>query len=132
MQIEQNKQIVQKFWSLFEYADVDNILSMISHDAVWIVKGNEQIHSSAGQKSKEQMAEIWKHLFQLLEGGLTMEVLQMTAEKNRVAATIRANAHTKTGKIYNNEYLMLLTLDQQKVIEVVEYTDLAYAKVILG
>ncbi|CAM4414812.1 hypothetical protein SAMN06265348_12041 [Pedobacter westerhofensis] len=52
MQIEQNKQVVKKFWSLFKYADVDTILSMMSYDAVWIVKGDEQIHSSVGQKSK--------------------------------------------------------------------------------
>ncbi|MCA8864604.1 nuclear transport factor 2 family protein [Halomonas sp. SBBP1] len=127
MSIQDNKRIVERFSSHFERSAIDEILSMMSENAIWWIKGKPHLFSGAGKKTKPEMEQIWHDLYASLQGGLKMEVLDMVAEGDRVAAEIRSFAFTKTGKVYENDYHMLFTIQDGKIIQVKEYTDLMHA-----
>jgi len=128
MDIQRNKNLVGHYWALFAKGDPKAILSMMADDADWIVKGNPSIHSGAGQRTKKQMANIWQDLFALFPSGLKMKVVHMLAEQDRVATEIHAQGLTSSGKVYDNDYLMLVTLRNEQIVRVVEYTDLSHAE----
>jgi ketosteroid isomerase-like protein len=52
-----------------------------------------------------------------------MTVIGMVAEEDKVAAEICSHAELTDGKLYENQYQMLFTLRQGKIVEAREYTD---------
>lgn len=132
MSSEHNKRTVAAFCAHFEHAAIDAVLEMMSDDATWWVNGKPHLFSGAGLKTKAQMAQLWPALYASLEGGLRMEVVSMLAEGDRVAAELRSHAVTTDGKRYENDYHMLFTLRDGKVVEVKEYTDLMHATEVFG
>ena len=132
MGIEENKHIVEVFCGHFEHAAIDDVLEMMSDDATWCINGKPHLFPGAGLKTKTEMAQIWRRLYASLNGGLRMNVVSMIAEGDRVAAEVRSHASTKSGKIYENDYHMLVRLRDGKVVEVKEYTDLMHAVEVFG
>ncbi|MGE7991111.1 nuclear transport factor 2 family protein [Pseudomonas sp. NPDC089554] len=132
MSTEENKRIVETFCAHFEHAAIDAVLEMMSEEATWWVNGKPHLFSGAGLKTKAQMAQLWPALYTSLEGGLRMEVVSMVAEGDRVAAELRSHAVTTHGKRYENDYHMLFTLRDGKVVQVKEYTDLMHATEVFG
>lgn len=132
MSAEANKLVVKKFNSCFELSAIDEVLGMMTDDATWWVNGKPHLFSGAGTKTKAEMAQIWNDLFASLQGGLKMDVLAMIAEGDLVAAEIRSHAVTKSGKVYENDYHMLFTVLEGKIVQVKEYTDLMHAVEIFG
>ncbi|UZH12034.1 hypothetical protein OM794_09980 [Halomonas sp. BDJS001] len=50
MSIQDNKRIVERFSSHFERSAIDEILSMMSENAIWWIKGKPHLFSGAGKK----------------------------------------------------------------------------------
>jgi ketosteroid isomerase-like protein len=69
------------------------------------------------------MERIWGGLFRHMKDGLEMTVIGMVAEGDKVAAEIRSHAELTDGRLYENQYHMLFTLRQGKIVEVREYAD---------
>jgi hypothetical protein len=69
------------------------------------------------------MERIWGNLFGSMKDGLEMSVIGMVAERDKVAAEIRSRADLIDGRVYENQYHMLFTLRQRKIVEVKEYAD---------
>jgi len=132
MNSEENKRIVEAFCGHFEHAAIDDVLEMMSDDATWWINGKPHLFPGAGLKTKAEMAQVWHGLYASLDGGLRMDVVDMIAEGDRVAAEVRSHAVTRSGKLYENSYHMLFRLRDGKVVEVKEYTDLMHAAEILG
>ncbi len=123
MTIEENKRAVREFCALFEDAATEDLLDALSEDATWWILGKPHLFSGAGTKSKADMERIWGKLFAHMEDGLEMSIVGMVAEGDKVAAEIRSHADLKDGRVYENQYHMLFTLRQGKVVEVREYAD---------
>ncbi|WP_459614249.1 nuclear transport factor 2 family protein [Bordetella sp. 2513F-2] len=132
MSTEENKRTVVVFCGHFARAAIDDVLDMMGEDATWWVNGKPHLFSGAGVKSKAEMERVWHGLYALLDGGLRMDVLAMIAEGNRVAAEVRSHAVTRRGKIYENDYHMLFTLRDGKIVQVKEYTDPMHAVEVFG
>lgn len=123
MTIHENKQAVRAFCAHFKHADIGALLDAMTDDATWWILGKPQLFSGAGTKSRADMERIWGNLFRHMEDGLDMSVIGMVAEGDKVAAEIRSHAELKDGRVYENQYHMLFTLRQGKIIEVKEYAD---------
>jgi ketosteroid isomerase-like protein len=125
--IEDNKRVVQAFMDLFERAAIADALAMMTDDAAWEVVGKPHLYGGAGVQSKAQMAHIWPALYAKLDGGLQMRVTGMIAERELVAAEVRSDATTITGKRYQNDYHFLITVRDGRIARIKEYTDLMHA-----
>ncbi|MBY0334514.1 MAG: nuclear transport factor 2 family protein [Acetobacteraceae bacterium] len=123
MTIDENKQVVRAFCAHFKDARIGDLLDAMSDDATWWILGKPHLFSGAGTKSRAEMERIWGHLFRHMKDGLDMSVIGMVAEGDKVAAEIRSHADLKDGRVYENQYHMLFTLRQGKIIEVKEYAD---------
>jgi ketosteroid isomerase-like protein len=123
MTIQENKQLVREFCAYFDKAATAKLLDAMSEDATWWILGKPHLFSSAGTKSKADMERIWGNLFGSMKDGLEMSVIGMVAERDKVAAEIRSRADLIDGRVYENQYHMLFTLRQRKIVEVKEYAD---------
>lgn len=124
MSIEDNKRLVRAFNSHFAHSDIDRILDLMTDDCTWWINGKPDLFPVTGTKSKAQFGDILRGVHASIEGGMPMEVIGLVAEGDQVAAELRARATTKTGRSYDNRYLMLYTVRDGKVSDVREYTDL--------
>ena len=132
MGIDENKRVVRTFMGLFEGAAITDALDMMTDDATWEVVGKPHLYGGAGVQTKAQMARIWPELFRRLEGGLQMRVTGMIAEGDLVAAEVRSDATTLTGKRYENDYHFLITVRDGRIAKVKEYTDLMHSAEVFG
>ena len=123
MSIEDNKQTVREYLAHFKNAAVTDLLDAMSEDATWWILGKPHLFPGAGNKSKADMERIWGSLFGRMKDGLEMTVIGMVAEGDKVAAEIRSHAELTDGRLYENQYHMLFTLRQGKIVEVKEYAD---------
>jgi ketosteroid isomerase-like protein len=123
MKLQENKHAVLGFCAHFKRAAIADLLDGMSEDATWWILGKPHLFSGAGTKSKADMERIWGGLFRHMKDGLQMTVIGMVAEGDKVAAEIRSHADLTDGRIYENQYHMLFTLRQGKIVEVKEYAD---------
>ena len=123
MKLQENKHAVLSFCAHFKEAPIADLLDAMSEDATWWILGKPHLFSGAGTKSKADMECIWGDLFRHMRDGLQMTVIGMVAEGDKVAAEIRSHADLTDGRIYENQYHMLFTLRQGKIVEVKEYAD---------
>jgi len=123
MSIEDNKQTVREYLAHFKNAAVTDLLDAMSEDATWWILGKPHLFPGAGNKSKADMERIWGSLFGRMKDGLEMAVIGIVAEGDKVAAEIRSHADLTDGRVYENQYHMLFTVRQGKIVEVKEYAD---------
>ena len=123
MKLQENKHAVLDFCAHFKRAAIADLLDGMSEDATWWILGKPHLFSGAGTKSKADMERIWGDLFRHMRDGLQMTVIGMVAEGDKVAAEIRSHADLTDGRSYENQYHMLFTLRQGKIVEVKEYAD---------
>jgi hypothetical protein len=123
MSIQDNKRTVREYLAHFKRAAIPDLLEAMSEDATWWILGKPQLFPGAGTKSKADMERIWGSLFSHMKEGLEMTVIGMVAEGDKVAAEIRSHADLTDGRVYENQYHMLFTLRQGKIVEVREYAD---------
>lgn len=132
MSIENNKRTVSRFLAHFENAAIPDLLAAMSEDATWWIIGRPDLFAGAGTKSKADMERIWRGLFSHMKNGLTMTVIGMIAEEEKVAAEIRSHAELTNGSVYENQYHMLFTVRDGKIVEVREYADTLLIKTMFG
>lgn len=123
MSLESNKQAVRDYLAHFRNADVAGLTNAMSEEATWWILGKPHLFSGAGTKTKADMERIWGGLFGHMKDGLEMTVIGMVAEGDKVAAEIRSQADLIDGRVYENQYHMLFTLRQGRIVEVKEYAD---------
>lgn len=123
MSLQDNKQTVHAYLAHFKTAAVPDLLDAMSEDATWWILGKPHLFAGAGAKSKDDMARIWRGLFNHMKDGLEMTVVGMVAEGDQVAVEIRSHADLNDGRVYENQYHMLFTIRRGKIAEVREYAD---------
>jgi len=126
MGVEENKQVVRAYCSLFKQSAIADVLDMMTDDATWWVIGKPALFVGAGTKTKREMQSLWGDLYAKIEGGLEMNIIGMIGEGDRVAAEVRSYATMKNGRIYENDYHILFTLRDGKIASTREYTDLLH------
>lgn len=132
MSTQANKQIVQAYMNHFGRSDIDGLLSMMTNDFTWTIVGKRHLSAFVGTKSKAEIVAIWSDLYAALDGALTMSVTGMIAENDQIAAEVVSDARTHGGKVYNNNYHLLITVRDGQVAAVKEYTDLMHVAEVFG
>jgi ketosteroid isomerase-like protein len=64
--------------------------------------------------------------------GLRFTITGTTAEEDRVALEAESYGLTRAGKLYNNQYHLLVLLENEKIKTVREYLDSGHASEVLG
>jgi ketosteroid isomerase-like protein len=123
MSTEQNKQLAREFFDHFSANKIVDVLDLMTDDATWWIAGKKEQLPAAGLYSKERIARLFYTMASQLPNGLKMTVKSLIADGNKVALEVESYGELKNGRIYNQEYHILMTLRDGKIGEVREYLD---------
>ena len=127
MSTETNKRIATEFFTRFTAGDIAGTLELMGEDASWRVPGKPGSTPISGVRTKPQMARVFHGMMERLKNGVRMSVKGLTAEDDRVAVELESHAELQNGKVYNNEYHLLMVVRDGKIRAVHEYYDTQHA-----
>jgi uncharacterized protein len=126
---EDNKTIVRKFIEAFSNGDAAIAETCLATDAITVAKGFGKL---SGERPRELILATTGAFKDLIPTGLRPKFISMTGEDDRVVAEFEGNSTLVNGEQYNNQYCMVFTLREGKIVNVNEYycTILADAKIL--
>lgn len=122
MSTEQNKQLVRDTWDAIGAGDLDTFMNNLADDVTWTFFGSHRFAGTLSGKD-ELTNKLFAPLGDVLDGGISVDVLSMTAEGERVVVEAKGKAKAKSGKDYNNDYCLVITCANGKIQAVREYLD---------
>lgn len=123
MSVEANRRLAAEFFARFSAGDVDGALAFLADDATWKIPGRPELMPAAGVHGKEQIARVFHGMARRLTDGLRMTVTGMTAEDDRVAVELTGRGELRNGRVYENEYHILMVIRDGRIAAVREYLD---------
>lgn len=126
---EANKKTAEKFMVALSSGDVDTLRSVSTSDLIAITPGTAALSDERSHEVIMASAAVFPLITQ---NGLRVEILNMTAEGDRVAMQWNGHSTMKDGTEYNNHYHNLFFFRDGKVCKMVEYCDLVLADRVLG
>jgi ketosteroid isomerase-like protein len=123
MSVEQNKRLVQEFFDRFSANDIAGALDMMASDVNWWIAGRKDSLPAAGDHNKDQIARVFQNMAGELSNCLKMTVISMIAEGDRVSAEVESSGELRNGRVYNQQYHILMTVRDGKICSVREYLD---------
>jgi ketosteroid isomerase-like protein len=123
MSIEENKKVASEFAARFSANDMAGALDMITDDATWWIAGKPGHVPGAGVFTKQQVASLFRRMAEQFPNGLQMTIKSMISEGERVAVELESYGELPNGRVYNNEYHMLLTIRGAQISAMREYHD---------
>ena len=128
MPIENNKVLVQRYFSVVCGLDTNTeIGDFFSDDVVWhlpqsnpAIKPNPRIGHAAVMDLLSTGVWIYK------PGSLDIQLQNLVSEQSRVVAQFTLKAKLSNGKDYLNDYIMLFSIERDKINGVWEYLDTLY------
>jgi uncharacterized protein len=123
MSVDANKDLVREFFARFSTGDIPGALDMMADDSTWWIVGKPELLQAAGNHTKEQIARVFYRMVGQMKDGLKINVTRLVAEGEQVVAEMEGHGELQNGRVYNNQYLTLLTIRDGKIREVREYLD---------
>ena len=123
MSVEANKQVVREFFSAMSDGNLEGALAVLAADIVWTIIGDTPVSKTfRGLKDLEGnlVSEISRRV--KLEVGITLEVVELIGEGDKVVARVQGTCEAKHGP-YNNTYCHVFTVHDGKIVEDIEYLD---------
>ncbi len=118
--IATNKEIVTRFFQAISAGDVPAILGFYAEDGVCQTMGRTLI---SGRFTKSQIGMAAGRVFEVFPKGVKFEILNMTAEDDRVAVEATSRGDHISGAVYANHYHFLVHLRDGKVTLLQEFMD---------
>ena len=127
MSIEQNKKVASDFFKFFDSNDVAGALNAMTEDATWWIAGKPEQLTAAGLYTRQKIAGLLDTMGGQLKNGLRMTVKSAIAEGDQVALEVESYGELRNGRVYNQEYHVLMTMRAGKISAVREYLDTQHA-----
>lgn len=126
--IESNRGIALEFFRRLDANDIPGVLDLMADDIGYWLGGKPGSNATAGRvHGKAEMADIFRRMTRALKDGqLRMKVKQTTAEGDRVAVEAESYGELANGRVYNQEYHVLMTIRDGKIAAAREYMDTAH------
>jgi len=122
----QYKEAIIRYFEKLNASDPD-LLEIFADDVQYVVPGDMPV--SGTFHGKEQIMNMWLSFFEQLEY-IMVHPEELIAEGNTVVVRARGEAKTKAGHDYSNLYVFFFRFKDEKVVEVFEFPDTAYAETV--
>lgn len=126
MDIEDNRRVALAFFERFDAGDVPGVLDLMADDICYWLAGKPGSNATAGERSKAEMADIFRRMEAAMTGRLRMAVKGCVAERDKVAVEAVSRGELRNGRVYEQEYHVLFTLRDGKIAAAREYMDTAH------
>lgn len=117
-----NKEIVNQFYQLISEGKTEDANKLLSPELKYWISA-EGSWAFGGWQTKESMGEIFKTISERFPEGLTITVKSIIAEGDTVAVLVNNYAKRIDGKLYNNDILNLVKLENGLIVEQKEFLD---------
>lgn len=104
----------------------------VADDATWKLIARASDYPYPSDYTKASYRKLVEDSVKDFPSGLRFTITGTTAEDDRVAIEAESYGMTRSGKLYNNMYHLLLLLDNGKIKTVREYLDSGHATEVLG
>lgn len=115
-----NKAIISNFLEVIGQGDVAAIRAAYAEDGYCQTMGNTLI---SGKFGREQVAAAAGRIFDAFPNGVRFDVVNMTAEDDRVAVEAVSHGDHVSGAHYSNHYHFFFRLRDGKITELREFMD---------
>jgi ketosteroid isomerase-like protein len=124
MNIEDNRRVATEFFRCHDAGNPQGALDLLADDCKYWIAGKPGRNASGGRvHGKAEMADIFRRMGEAMTGPLRMTVKHTTAEGDRVAVEATSRGELKNGKVYEQEYHLLMTIRDGRIAAVREYLD---------
>ncbi len=123
MDIEHNKHIAYEFYRCFTANDIPGVMATMTQDASFWIAGQATNTASSGEFSRPQIERMFLGMLSRLKKGLTMQVKSCIAEGDRVALEVVSLGELKDGRIYDQQYHVVMQIRDGKIASIREYLD---------
>lgn len=120
MGVEENVAVMRRFFDAMNAGDVATLIGSYADDGRCVTMGRTLI---SGTFDKQQVAMAAGRIYEAFPDGVRFEILDITAQDDRVAIEAESFARHVSGKDYHNEYHFLARLRGGKIVEFKEYCD---------
>lgn len=127
--LKSNKELVRAIYEESARGESKLFRALAADELTWSKIGTTSW--SKTYTGKQEVAEMFKRLFALLEGPHLVRAQRILAEGDVVVVEAVGQSRTKTGKPYNNSYCMIYRFQDGRIREVKEYCDTALIDAVL-
>ena len=126
---QENVQIVQQMFAGFDQRNLQAVLDTLAEDVYWqspVTRAvSKEISWARPRHGREQVATFFKDLFEGVQPE-RLETLQFTAQDDRVIVEGKNRGTVRsTGKNYEHDWVMVLTVRDGKILKLKHYYDTA-------
>ncbi len=131
METGKSRQFVLEFFK--ELSEGNQVCwDRVADDATWKLIARGSSYPYPSDYTKESYRKLVEGSVKEFPNGLTFTITGTTAEGNRVALEAESYGLTRSGKLYNNLYHLLVLLEDGRIKTVREYLDSGHATEVLG
>lgn len=124
MNLEDNRRVATEFFRRHDAGDAQGALDLLADDCTYWLAGKPGRNASGGRShGKAEMAGIFRRMGDAMTGPLRMTVIGTVAEGDRVAVEAVSRGELKNGKVYEQEYHVLMTIRDGRIVVAREYMD---------
>ncbi len=109
-----NQAVVEQLYAAFESEDATALKKLIAADAVWHVPGSSLI--SGDHRGHAEIFAYFQKLRDLTGGTFGAELIDVLASDMHAAALAAARG-TRGDRVYEQTYLLLFRIDQDRIVE---------------
>jgi uncharacterized protein len=124
-----NKAIATRFMQALSALDGATVASLITPDFTIHTKGSSVL---SGETTLANMAALTEKLATTLPDGVELTILDTIAEGDRVVVEATGKSVSASGKPYNNEYAMILRIENGRIRSISEYMDTLLVNHVFG
>lgn len=128
-ELERNKQAVRSFFSSLSSFDIDGFKKLVTDDVTFNVPNTGCM---GGKLDLTGFLNVMSGLGQICPQGVHLDVLDLTAEEDRVSCRVDGRGKMANGGEYNNRYHFLIKMRDGKVCETNEYFDSLLVEKVFG
>jgi ketosteroid isomerase-like protein len=128
--LAENKRLVERYFDALDRFDLEEIEALMDPALRFRAAGGTGARESVVFDSPEALLKDLRENVRVLyapDPGLVPEILNLTAEEDRVAAEVRIRARSiQTGEPYDNLYAFVFWIRDGRFVEIHEHLDTQY------
>ena len=131
MNIEAHRALATEFFGRIDAGNWPGALDLMADDIQYWLGGKPGQNATSGRvHGKAEMADIFRRMHEAMTGPLRMKVKGTVAEGDKVAVEAESRGELRNGKVYEQEYHVLMTIRDGRIAAAREYLDTQHVQAV--
>jgi len=126
------KAAAKAFLTEFSGGDPAAAWARTSDDFRWVMNQHDVDSGARLTFDRAQYSAMVEGAADLFPKGISLQITDALADGNRVALEVNGHGELADGRVYANHYIFTFTFNGDRITEITEYLDTAYAQAALS